>query len=397
MKGFYLFLSFSTLFVAFSCERGKQAADELITVDVTKNYPQKELILQDFLDVEYIPLETTDEFITSANILSVGKETMFFKNLNWGNNDIFIFNRNGKAVKIISRRGQGGEEYSFVLGVVLDEENNELFVNDHILSKVFVYDLDGNYKRSFKQREDFFYNQMGEFDQDNLICFDGYFDLEKDEIKRNYFLLVSKKDGSIREIPIPYEKKIKTITYQLAANGKIIKDRAMRNRELIRFQDSWVLTEPSADTIYRYSNDHALTPFIVRTPSIQTMESEVFLFAGVLTDRYYFLQTVKKEYDYVADNGFPRTDLIYDRQENAIFECAVYNVDFTTKKPMSLVYEIPMFSIVNNDEIAFMKRLEAHELVEAYQKGQLKGKLKEIAATLDEEANPVIMVAKYKK
>ncbi|MDR1201299.1 MAG: hypothetical protein LBL58_06680 [Tannerellaceae bacterium] len=40
---------------------------------------------------------------------------------------------------------------------------------------------------------------------------------------------------------------------------------------------------------------------------------------------------------------------------------------------------------------------EAFSLVEAYGKGQLKGKLKEIAATLDEESNPVIMLIKHKK
>ena len=37
------------------------------------------------------------------------------------------------------------------------------------------------------------------------------------------------------------------------------------------------------------------------------------------------------------------------------------------------------------------------ELVEAYQEGHLKGKLKEIAAGMHEEDNPVIMVAKYKR
>jgi len=44
-----------------------------------------------------------------------------------------------------------------------------------------------------------------------------------------------------------------------------------------------------------------------------------------------------------------------------------------------------------------MEKIEAYELVEAYQNGHLKDKLKEIAAGLDEESNPVIMVAKYKK
>jgi hypothetical protein len=44
-----------------------------------------------------------------------------------------------------------------------------------------------------------------------------------------------------------------------------------------------------------------------------------------------------------------------------------------------------------------MKRLEAPDLIEAYEKGELKGRLKEIAATLDEESNAVIMLAKYRK
>lgn len=35
-------------------------------------------------------------------------------------------------------------------------------------------------------------------------------------------------------------------------------------------------------------------------------------------------------------------------------------------------------------------------LVEAYEDGKLQGPLKEIAADLEEESNPVIMIARYK-
>ena len=141
-----------------------------------------------------------------------------------------------------------------------------------------------------------------------------------------------------------------------------------------------------------------MKPFIVKTPPVQSMDPEIYLFAGVLTDRYYFMQTVKREYDFVKDTGFPSTELMYDKQENAIYEYVVYNDDFINKRPMSMVYEVPIPPvIVNNDGIAFITRLDAADLVEAYKKGQLKGKLKEIAAKLDEESNAVIMLAKYKK
>lgn len=58
MKGATIFFLF-ILLTTTGCKRQNQTADDLITVDVTKNsFPKKELILQDFMDVEYIPLET---------------------------------------------------------------------------------------------------------------------------------------------------------------------------------------------------------------------------------------------------------------------------------------------------------------------------------------------------
>lgn len=383
------------MFVFIGCRGNKQSADDFITVDVTTNYPKKELILQDFLDIEYIPLETNDEFITAANIQAIGKDIIILRN-NSMDGDIYIFDRKGKALRKINRRGQGGEEYTNILGIALDESNGEIFINNHFSNKIVVYDLFGNFKRSFRQKEGFFYNQIGDFNQDYLICHDGVLEYDKPDLKRNCFLLVSKQDGNIQEIQTPYKEKISTLVLARDVNGEISNDRLMRNRELIPSRDSWILAEPSTDTIYSYLPDHTIAPYIVRTPSIQSMDPKVFLFPGVLTDRYCFIQTVKKTYDFITDNGFPRTDLVYDKKEKSIFECIVSNRDFVNRETMSLVYEIPMFTFVNK-EIVFAKRIEAHELVEAYQKGYLKGKLKEIAATLEEESNPVVMLAKHKE
>jgi len=52
----------------------------LITVDVTASYPEKELILQDFMDVEYIPLETNDEFVTQGVVMAIGNKYIIVKN-----------------------------------------------------------------------------------------------------------------------------------------------------------------------------------------------------------------------------------------------------------------------------------------------------------------------------
>ncbi|MDR2118161.1 MAG: 6-bladed beta-propeller, partial [Tannerellaceae bacterium] len=45
----------------------------------------------------------------------------------------------------------------------------------------------------------------------------------------------------------------------------------------------------------------------------------------------------------------------------------------------------------------FWQSLEAPDLTEALEQGRLKGRLKEIASTLNEESNPVILPAKQKQ
>ena len=56
------------------CDQSAPRSKELVTIDVAANYPEKKLILQDFMDVEYVPLETTDEFITQGVLKAVGKD-----------------------------------------------------------------------------------------------------------------------------------------------------------------------------------------------------------------------------------------------------------------------------------------------------------------------------------
>jgi len=160
---------------------------------------------------------------------------------------------------------------------------------------------------------------------------------------------------------------------------------------IIPYRGNWIFSEPSSDTVFIYLPDHNMMPFIVRTPSIQSMNPEVFLFPAILTDRYYFMESAKKGFDIETFRGFPSTSLVYDKHEKAIFEYVVYNDDFTIKTPVNMAQ-----STVSN-EIAFWQKLEADDLFDAHKNGHLKGTLREIAAGLKEEDNPVIMLVKYKR
>lgn len=88
------------------CNQSKPQSEGFITVDVTATYPKKDLILQDFMDVEYIPLETNKEFLTSGYVQAIGKNIIIVRNINQAGADIFIFDRKGKGLRKINRMGQ---------------------------------------------------------------------------------------------------------------------------------------------------------------------------------------------------------------------------------------------------------------------------------------------------
>lgn len=365
----------------------KADTNHLISVDVTKSFPEKELVLQDFMDVEYVPLETNNEFVTQGVVMAMGNEFIVIKN--WSNDgDIFVFDRKtGQALRKINRKGKGSEEYIHLTDVVLDEENNELFVNCMSSKKILVYDLLGNFKRSFNHVEGTRYVDVFNCDADHLICYNES-TLYKDGEKRGsepHHMIVSKHDGRItRSIALPFD----VINTPLIKEGEMTV--SIDVSPLIPYHDAWLLVETSSDTVYNYSpQEDKLTPFLVKSP---TANPVIFLTMGTITDRYCFMTTVTKEFDFTARRGFLMKNLMYDKQENAMFEPTVINGDFVKTKTVDLTSH-PL-----NGDIAAFQILEAYQLVEAYKNDELKGELKEVAAGLQEASNPVIMVmrSRYK-
>ena len=374
------------------CNQSSNRSDDLITVDVTANYPEKELILQDFMDVEYIALETTDEFVCQGIVFDVGKQMMIVRNqINDGN--IFLFDRKGKGLRVINRWGQGPEEYTTISGITLDEDNGEIFVRE-IAKGILVYDLYGNFSRRIPLNEDVSFSFLQNYDRDHLICGESTFNADEKSTESQLCTIISKKDGSIvNAIRMHFEKGVNTRVSPEGGNINIVILLSAMVKAVLPYHDSWILTELSSDTIFKLLPDLSMTPFMARTPSVHTMNPELFLLPVILTDRYYFLEMLKKEAER-RPGFFPRTKLIFDRQEKAIYRYTLSNNDYTTPKPIEL--SIGLFSNINN-EIAYLQKIEAYQLIESNEKGELKGRLKEVAAELDNDSNPVIMLVKHRR
>ena len=108
MKKKKLFAILLLVAVCVGCGAEKEQTT-MVTVDIATEHSEKEVVLQDFMDVEYIPLETSDEFVTQGSVMDIGDKYLLVKN--WANDgDIFVYDRKtGKAIRKINRKGQGAE------------------------------------------------------------------------------------------------------------------------------------------------------------------------------------------------------------------------------------------------------------------------------------------------
>ena len=201
----------------------------------------------------------------------------------------------GKGIRQIKRQGQGPEEYVSPSHVVIDEKREELFVSDYSLRKILVYDLKGNFKRSFKTVDENYYTELLDYDDGHLLAYKkpaGPHD------ESSCHLLISKQDGSLtKEIRFPIDQ----VETPIFTHGELTATPFFYLTA--PYGDCWALTVTSSDTIYRYDADGNASPLIVRSPSIHGMDPQVFLYPTILTDRYYFLRAQKKEFDLETMKG----------------------------------------------------------------------------------------------
>ena len=105
MKGKKIIASVFLMTLYAECGNSHQKKETgIITIDVHDDYPEKKLMLQDILEVEYIPLETSDEFITQGYVLDIGDRYILAKNrtpdmrLYREGSDILIFPEGGRSL-----------------------------------------------------------------------------------------------------------------------------------------------------------------------------------------------------------------------------------------------------------------------------------------------------------
>jgi hypothetical protein len=145
-----------------------------------------------------------------------------------------------------------------------------------------------------------------------------------------------------------------------------------------------VLNEISSDTIFLLTKDNNRIAKAIRTPSVNSKDNKTILASDILTNNFHLLTSEVL--------GTPDSEKSYliDLKTEKINEVRFYNnKDFTSNKMLLIGGRTIMPGIIS-------KKFYAYELLDFYKKGELKGNLKEIAKTVNENDNPIIMLIKLK-
>lgn len=376
---FILLLGLSLL----SCK--KNTSTDLIVFDLNEDFPVKTLDIQDIAEIEYLTLEFHDDYLF-AELAGVTDNFMIC----YGEDrSIVFFDRTtGQPVSKISRYGNGPEEYIRNLGPVYSESKDELFILDSPAG-IKVYGRDGTFKRQLPF-DPYLCPNWGippifDYDENHLLL--SVLSFKKGAMKDTSFILVSKQDGLMEGIHIPYEKKVDVFfTQGIAPATPPNVCWAARNG------NDFLLTEYSSDTVYRFTPERELIPVLVRTPPIQQMETKTLLHSWVETSRYLFFCTEKLEPDWKdVEKGFPTKGYLMEKYSGAFFQTHIQMRDY---KGEELILGPTVIGKTPSEQTGIIT-LEASELQAANEENRLSGKLKEITDRLTENDEYVYMILKF--
>ena len=360
-----------------------------ISIDMHKNYPEKTVHLQEVADIQYIPLETTDDVLFNGKIVNLSDEGI--AGFNKKDGDILMFDGKGKVVGSFNHLGQGPKDYPMIYHLDVDWKQGEVYVQDNLRQKIRIYAPDGTYLRAFNVQGTMREGDMYHFSDTHLVYY-------KNPDTRQFapyqpVTLCSKKDGSTTSLSFT-----KTDDNIVKATGGPFGDMKMSAKHVCSLQklgDEVYVNEVTADVIYRVERSNTLTPLIQRTPSYQeAVGKDFFLMLTGANAHYYFFkrQQALLEFKGNAATDTKSTYVAYDRKRKETIQPTFVNDDYPS---LDITLDKLMQCAGGANRCFFL--MEAFKLKEALEEGKLKGTLKSIAEKLDEEDNPVVMVVEFKR
>ena len=362
-------------FSFFCCTSQKSDKNELIQINVSATYSDKEIMLEEVADIEYLQLELNDDYLFATEPHIVTSDMIILSQ----DGEVLIFSRDGKPILKFNHKGNGPGEYAYIGQLMHDEISDEIFVvyND----KIIAYSSKGEYKRTIPLLGSLYniFSQIVSCDSETFLIYDSnntYF---------SPFTFISKKDGTLVDSIIT-SKGGPVETYSMSEDFLTYSPHTFR---IVKYGSGHLLTDFSIDTVYFLSQSKGLSPVIVRTPSIRSMDPVIYLNSFVEAGNYEFVSTVRVENE---GGRLPVSFLMRDKTTGSVFRQKITINDYKEK-----IVNISPLTIANtNSSKLGLIVLNLDELKEANRENKLSGKLKELVEKSSEDGNDIYMFLYFK-
>ena len=362
------------------------------TIDTSKKYPFKEIILNDLADITYTPIETNDHVLINNGINALSHfSDKYIIIVNYKSYDCYIFDRNGKIINFFNHKGQGPNEYLNIIGITADEVKKEIYIVDHPQKhRILVYSFDGDFIRTLSLPSNTTIGTIHNFDKETLLCEDNN---HKNGNKKPYFLLSKQNGRIINELNIIFNKERISPRFYQKTGEKGVMAVSYGYTPIIRFNEDFIIGDISQDTIYQYSKNKTLTPILVKTPSIYSKDPQMMVIPEFKTPKLFFLERTERKFNFEEKKGFEREKIVYDYQSGLFYKYALKNKDY----PNQIFYLNSGGYAYRTGKNILCQFISAEELIEANDEGELHGTLKDITKTLRIDDNPVLMIMKFRE
>ncbi len=362
-------------------------------VDISNVQNTTEIKLSDLgqVDIQYIPLETkaSSLFVETFNTkLQFGKDAYYIN----GNNKLLKFSLNGNFEREIGLRGNGPNEYHSLMDYSIDNVNNWVCVLCYINHKIYVYDTSGNFVKAFDCPEK----------TTKIICNEGKILCGIENLgDSEYSFILIDYDGQIID---KYPNKNK---YKIGKIPNFTDEFFYYSRD-----DKLFIKETHSDTIFSFE-DSQLKPYLILNRGNKRFPTELRISNSMEQGYNNMLESFK----YICEKTVLETD-------SYIYSNFTYNGEdhcyLVSKNGSNPFFKVSASGIINDidggpniwvkaskDENNLFSWIEAYELIEYVnstefqnstpQYPEKKAELEELANSLDENDNPVLMFVKLKE
>ena len=344
----------------------------LTTIDLSKDYPKKEILLSEIADIQYVYMNEGNDYIYGGNPLYVSDHTFVF----YSEGSFLFFTKDGQPKSKFNHQGNGPDEYDYFSKVVYDEANDELYILSE--KRLIVYSSSGVHKRTIALSlpDDKRITSMANYDNGSLLLFDS-----------DNFVLISKADGSeLKRLDVSSDEKVKL--YAIKQEEQRVSVIASTQNQIVNYKDGLLLSDYSTDTVFFFNKNRELIPALIKQPSIHPMDPVIYVNAFVEAADYLFYRKITVK---VQNGQLPSVYLMQNKKDGTVYEQEIKMDDFKGKH-VEIAPEI-----LTSSSHRGLVVLDLAELEEAYADGRLKGKLKELMGKIDREnGNNVYMLLTFK-